>query len=355
MAAYGIASSVYRVFIMFVINTFVASKFFFIGVLIAIWAIATQVVMPIGKSLSFLLKSPALERNRGRTVATSAMILGALALLLWVVPVPSWTRAEGVVWVPEEAQVRAGTDGFIAQVLAAGDSEVVRGQPLVRAEDPFLTTSVAVIEAQLQELGAQYDEAMFADRVRAAMIAEEMVAIEGSLKRARERESNLVWHSPGNGRFVLPNAPDLPGRFVSKGQLVGYVIEPRAVTVRAVLSQDDIAQVRGNTRSVEVVLAGWDASPVLAKVRRELPAGTPELPTAVLGSTGGGALAVDPRDSKGVRALTRVFQVELELPSSIRAPYLGSRVYVRFDHGYEPAGFQLYRSFRRLLLAQFDV
>lgn len=355
MAAYGIASFVYRVFIMFVIITFVASKFFFIGVLIAIWAIATQVITPIGKSLSFLLNSPVLARDRGRTVATSALILAALALLLVAVPAPSWTRAEGVVWVPEEAQVRAGTDGFIEQVLAASDSEVVRGQPLVKAEDPFLTTSVAVIEAQLQELGAQYDETMFADRVRAAMIAEEIIAVEGSLKRARERESNLVWHSPGNGRFVLPNAPDLPGRFVSKGQLVGYVIEPRAVTIRAVLSQDDIAQVRGSTKSVEVMLADWGASPLSAKVRRELPAGTPDLPTAVLGSTGGGTFAVDPRDGKGVRTLARVFQVELELPASIRAPYLGSRVYVRFDHGYEPVGFQLYRSFRRLLLSQFDV
>ncbi len=89
---------------------------------------------------------------------------------------------------------------------------MVRGQPLVKAEDPFLSTSVAVIEAQLQELRAQYDEVVFADRVKAAMIAEEMVAVTSNLRLSRERESKLVWLSPGNGRFVLPNAPDLPGR-----------------------------------------------------------------------------------------------------------------------------------------------
>lgn len=355
MAAYGIASFVYRVFIMFVVITFVASKFFFVGVLLAMWAIATQVIMPIGKSISFLLKSPVLGRSRGRSVLTSIAIAAALGVLLWVVPAPSWTRAEGVVWVPEEAQLRAGTDGFIERLLATSDSEVVLGQPLVKAEDPFLTTNVAVIEAQLQELGAQYDEAMVADRIRTAMIAEEIVAVEESLKLSRERESGLTWHSPANGRFVLPNAPDLPGRFVTKGQLVGYVIEPRAVTVRAVLTQDDIAQVRGNTRAVEVMLADWGATPMNAKMRREVPAGSPDLPTAVLGSTGGGSFAVDPRDSKGVKTLNRVFQLELELPAAVTAPYLGSRVYVRFDHGYEPVGFQLYRAFRRLLLSQFNV
>jgi hypothetical protein len=30
-------------------------------------------------------------------------------------------------------------------------------------------------------------------------------------------------------------------------------------------------------------------------------------------------------------------------------------VFVRFDHGFEPVGFQLYRAFRRLLLRQFNV
>jgi putative peptide zinc metalloprotease protein len=30
-------------------------------------------------------------------------------------------------------------------------------------------------------------------------------------------------------------------------------------------------------------------------------------------------------------------------------------MYVRFDHGYEPLGFQLYRSLRQLFLRQFSV
>src|SRR6185295_11718953 len=38
MAVYGIASFFYRVFITFVIILFIAGRFFFIGVLLAIWA-----------------------------------------------------------------------------------------------------------------------------------------------------------------------------------------------------------------------------------------------------------------------------------------------------------------------------
>jgi putative peptide zinc metalloprotease protein len=50
-----------------------------------------------------------------------------------------------------------------------------------------------------------------------------------------------------------------------------------------------------------------------------------------------------------------VFQLELTLPGVIATETLGARAYVRFDHGYEPAGVQLYRAFRRLLLRHFNL
>jgi putative peptide zinc metalloprotease protein len=355
MVVYGIASFIYRIFIMFVIVLFIAGKFFLIGVLLAIWAIATQVVVPIGKSASFLATSPVLRRQRGRVVGVSLLAVVALLGLLFVLPVPSWTRAQGVVWVPEEAQVRAGTEGFIERLLVPADSNVVRGQPLIEAQDPFLLTRVAVLKAQLRELTAQYDALVVQDRVQAAMVREEMASVAANLARSREREAELIIRSPANGRFVAPNAADLPGRFVTKGQLVAYVVEPKELTARVAVGQDDISQVRQRTRSVEVMLAGWGASPVPAQVRREVPGGSRQLPTAALGSAGGGPFAVDPRDNQGVTALGRVFQLELALPAGLRSSYLGARVFVRFNHGFEPVGFQIYRALRQLLLRHFDV
>jgi putative peptide zinc metalloprotease protein len=355
MIVYGIAAFLYRMFIMFVIILFIAGKFFLIGVLLAIWAIATQVIVPIGKSVSFLATSPVLRRQRGRVVGISVLAVVALLGLLFALPAPSWTRAEGVVWVPEEAQVRAGTEGFVERLLAPVDSKVMRGQPLIEAQDPFLLTRVAVLKAQLRELTAQYDALVIQDRVQAAMVREEIASVAANLERARQREAELTIRSPANGRFVAPNAADLPGRFITKGQLVAYVVEPKELTARVAVGQDDIAQVRQRTRSVEVMLAGWGASPVPAQIRREVPGASRQLPTAALGSAGGGPFAVDPRDNQGVTALTRVFQLELALPAELRSPYLGARVFVRFDHGFEPVGFQVYRALRQLLLRQFDV
>jgi putative peptide zinc metalloprotease protein len=355
MVVYGIAAFLYRAFILFVIIVFIAGKFFLVGVLLALWALGTQVFVPVGKSVSFLAGSPGLRRQRGRAIGTTVALLLAAFGLVFLAPAPSWTRAEGVVWVPEEAQVRAGTEGFVERLLAPPDSEVVRGQPLIEAQDPFLRTRVAVLQAQLAELTAQYDALQTVDRVQAAMIREEMTAVAANLERSREREAQLILRSPANGRFVVPQAADLPGRYVAKGQLVAYVVEPRELTARVAVGQDDIAQVRERTRGVEVMLAGWGADPVRAQVRREVPGASRQLPSAALGSAGGGLFAVDPRDNQGVTALGRVFQVELALPPEVRSAYLGARVFVRFDHGFEPVGLQIYRALRQLFLRLFDV
>jgi len=355
MAIYGVTSFIYRIFISFVIILFIAGKFFVVGIVLAIWAIATQLVMPVGKTLAFLTSNPGLKRQRGRALATSVALLLAAAALLFLVPFPHWTRAEAVVWVPEESQVRAGAEGFITALMAPVDTEVRRGQPLMRGEEPFLATRVAVLEALMKELAAKYDALLPVDRVQAAMVREEMTAARANLKRAREREAELTFRSPASGRFIVPNAVDLPGRFINKGQLVGYVVEPRELIVRVALVQDDIALVRQKTRRVEVMLADWGARPIKAHIRREVPGASTQLPTAALGSAGGGAIAVDPRDKQGVTTVKQVFQLDLAVPAEFRSDYLGSRVYVRFDHGFEPAGIQMYRAFRRLLLRQFNV
>lgn len=356
MLVYGIASFIYRVFITFIIILFIAGKFFFVGILLAFWAVATQVVMPVGKSLSFLLSSPTLRRQRGRATLTSIFLLLAVVVLLFLVPAPKWTLAEGVIWVPEDAQVRAGADGFIVQVIGPVGGAVRRGQPLVRAEEPFLGTRVEVFRAQLRELQAKYDALLPTDRVQAAIVGEQIVSARANLGRALERESELVFRSPASGTFIVPNAADLPGRFLSKGQLVGYVVEPGApATARVALSQDDIAAVRQRTRGVQVILAGWESRPVKAEIRRELPGASVNLPAAALGTAGGGLISVDPRDKEGVTALRQVFQMELSLPQVAYADYLGSRVHVRFDLGFEPVGIQMYHALRRLLLRQFNV
>lgn len=355
MFFYGIASFFYRIFITFVIVIFIANWFFLVGVLLALWAVVTQIIIPAGKSIGSLFRSPELERHKGRALLMTALLSILLGGLIFLVPAPSWTRAEGVVWLPEETQVRAGAEGFIVELLAQPDEEVTRGQPLMRAEEPFLTARVNLMRAQRDELQVRYDALFTVDRAQAAAVREQLAAADANLRRALEREQDLVFRSPDNGRFVVPSPGDLPGRFVNKGQLVGYVVASRQVSVRVVVPQDDIGMVRQSTRAVAVMLSAWGSEPVPAAIRREVPGASLKLPTPVLGSAAGGLIPVDPRDAQGLTGLRQTFQLEILLPGEVRTDYIGARVQVRFDHGFESAGVQLYRAARRLLLRQFNI
>ena len=79
---YGITSFVYRIFISIAIIISLGSRFFIVGLLLAIWAGATQVVVPVSKALSFLGSSPRLQRNRSRAIVVSVAVGVAAVLVL---------------------------------------------------------------------------------------------------------------------------------------------------------------------------------------------------------------------------------------------------------------------------------
>jgi putative peptide zinc metalloprotease protein len=353
---YGIAAFLYRMLIMFTIILYIGGKFFIVGVLLAIWGVATQIMVPIGKNLSFLFTSPRIREQRGRAVVMSVVLLGLIVVALFVVPAPSWTRAEGVVWPSEKSRVRAGVDGFVAGYLADENSRVSQNQEILRMEDPLLDARLDVLKSRLKELNSQLMAAQVNDRVQTAVIREEIAVVSSDLKRAREQSDELVIKSPRDGLLVVPKAQDLPGQFLRKGELVGYVLEPaEQISARVVVSQDDIGLVRDKTKHVEVMAAQWGSGAFPVSNWRQVPGGTDQLPTAALGTAGGGDFTIDPTDNNGRTTLERVFEIEIDLPVEAGSNFLGQRVYVRFDHGFEPIGMQMYRALRQVFLRRFSV
>jgi putative peptide zinc metalloprotease protein len=352
---YGILSFFYRLFIMSVIVLFVAGKFFIVGVILAIWAVITMLVVPLYKKLDFLARSPVISGHRVRAIALSAMLVVSLAWFIFKVPFPYATRAEGVIWPPEKSLVRVGTAGFCKEVLLKPDQQVKRGQPIAINEDPLLVAEKKVLQKELKELKARYMALRFEDRTLAEIKKEEMMAVRAQLQRMEEREEQLVVRSPVDGILVLPQSQDLDDRYLKKGQLLGYVVNYPLRTVRVVVPQDRIGLIKELTRGVQVRLAERISQVYNAQVKRDVPAATEKLPSMALGLPGGGEVAVDPEDDKGTKAFKSVFQLDLEIPEEAGIRNIGERVYVRFDHGRVPLAEQWYRTIRQLLLKRFGV
>jgi putative peptide zinc metalloprotease protein len=352
---FSVSAFFYRLLVIFAILFFLGEQHLLLGLVFAGSTAFAWLVMPAFKIGQFLFSNPRIRRVRRRALLATAGVIAAVSALLIVMPVPQRTVAEGVVWVPEEGMVRAGADGFVMKVVAQPGSKVTRGDVLVECNDADLRTEVRVLEAQLVELDAKYRQVVVADRVRAEIIEEQRRFVTESLARAQERLAELTIRSRATGIFVLPQAADLPGRFVKKGQMIAQVADMHTVTVRAVVTQQDIDLVRNFLIGADVRLAERLADTAPAIVRRVVPAASDALPSQALGLEGGGSLAVDPSDREGRRAVQRFFQVDLELASQAVTPNVGGRAHVRFDHGWEPLAFQWYRSLRQLFLSRLNV
>jgi putative peptide zinc metalloprotease protein len=352
---YTVASWAYRIFIYVAIVLFIASKFFFIGVLFAMWAAISMMVLPAAKGIKFLTSSPRLSRKRARSVLVTGLLLAAFAVVIFFVPFPLGTRAEGVLWIPDHSFVRAATDGFVEKLLAKPGSRVKAGDPLIECSDPLLPAQIRVLVSKLEELQATYDAQIIEDRVKADITKEEMHNITGKLKDAKEREGELTVRSPGSGVFIVPVPQDLPGRFAKRGELLGYVLDPSSVTARVVVYQADADLVRNQTREVRVRLPENIPETVPADLLREVPAATDQLPGRALTQEGGGKIAIDPRDRFGVKAFQKLFLFDIKLPDFKGLYNVGGRLYVRFDHGYEPLVYRWYREIRQVFLRRFNV
>ena len=353
---YGIASTIYRLFVTIAIALFIGSQFFFIGVVLALWALVMMAVMPVVKAVRHLQARPSLRERRGALMVWGggAAILATL-LVLWL-PVAYRVQAEGVVWLPEQATLRAGAGGFFARFETPPGSAVKVGTPLLASYDPTLEAQLRLLEARVEELEANYNNEFVNDRARADMVKGQLELERDSLDRARERARGLNIAAESSGVFTVPQPADMPGRYFKKGEVLGYVLGEVQPVVRVVVEQAVVDTVGLSTQGVELRLAEDIGQIREGRIVRQVPAGADEAPSRALVSQGGGRIAADPRDPQGRRTLERIFQIDVAFERPLERPSaFGQRVFVRFDLRPEPLATQWYRALRRLFLNHFSV
>ena len=348
LAVYGVLSTIYRMLVTVAIALFIASEFFFVGVLLALWALAAMAIVPVVKSIRQVAGNARLRQHRQRVVAVSVGSTLLVATFLFIIPAPFYTVGEGVVWLPQSSMVRAGHDGFVERMVATPGAVVRAGDLLIEARNPALAAQQAVSRARLTELEA----------IQAAVVQDQIDAEREALLSLDRRMDLLSVRSAVEGTFTLTRPHDLAGRYFRQGEVLGYVIDKPQLVARAVVTQESVDAVRASTTRVSVRLAHQPDVVRAARVAREVPAADEYLPSRVLATDGGGQLATDPRDTRGARTLERTFQFDVAVaPLSPEDPrvFYGERVHTRFEHPPQPLGIQWYRQVRRLFLSQFHV
>lgn len=349
LTAYAPAAWVYRVFISLAILYWllnVSRLLFLVVALLMLWGLVVKPLRAILQAIWRASGSPA-QRRRARWVGLSAV--GATVAFLTLVPLPHWSVAQGVVWLPEHAHVRAQTEGFVIRTHARDSDQVRAGQLLLSLEDPLLLAERDRLRSQWEALRARQYSALQDSVGDAKSLADEMASIDEQIRRNAERIEQLSVRAGVDGTLVLPNQNDLPGRFAQRGDDLGYILPAGHVLVRAVIPQQDAELTRDKVRGAQVWLREDRLSLQALPRHRGLASASRELPSAALGDRGGGALATDVKDPKGLTAAEPVFVMDFDVPGA-RLDRVGGRATVRLDLGREPLLTQGWRRLRQVFL-----
>lgn len=352
---YSLASFSYRIIMIFGVALFIASRLFFIGIVLAIFAVAAALAWPIGKGIRYVLFSPLLARHRKRAIGVTGAAAMTVFILLFAVPLPYATMSEGIIWVGDQSTLRAGVDGFIKTIEVPGGTAVKAGTVLVRLEDPILSAQHGVLQSQLNVLQSRLEAVPLDQIVDANLIRQQIEHTGGELAQNETQLSELIVKADHDGRFFLSDAEDLPGRFLRRGDLVGYLLTADEPTIRTVVPQADADLVRRRTDRIDIVQVDQPDRPMPAAMVREVPAAIAEIPHLALATEGGGSVVLDPAHPDKPQPLERLFHFDLRPTTAQLPPLLGERVFVRFDHGAEPIAFRIMRGIRQLFLRQFSV
>ncbi len=354
LAGYSISAFIYRLFVLFFIILLVASYFPTLGLFIGAWLVFFQLVVPGIKSLLFIAKDKQLAAQRPRVWAVTATVFAIVLMGILFVPLPQSTSAEAILWLPDEARVKAESAGEVRELLVNDGERVHAGQVLLRLHNAPLIAQLAVAQARAREFEARYQQAWVSDRTQAQRYEQDIAAINAEIVLLQTRVDNLSVRSPSAGVFRITRQHHLQGSYLQQGDEVALIEQPGNARIRAALLQEEVGLVHRATTRVGIRFASNPQQLFIANSMQEQPIASNQLPSPALGTQGGGRLVVDTAQAGGLHVKEKIFLLDITVTDFNRPGYFGERAQVRFHHPAEPLAQRWYRGLQQIFIRHFS-
>lgn len=357
LALYAISSFIFRIFLVSAIILTIAQIAFFVGVILALGAIAIWVVLPVGKFVRYLATSGELARVRTRAVATTTAVVLATLAGLGTIPAPDRCRLQGVVEPRVLSKVHAGASGFLVKALPSGETAGPDGAPLAVFVNPHMEKEWKVVQAREKELEARLHLARIGELSAMQGIGEQLAAVRVEKDRLRARREELVLRSPTRGRWVAPELRLSLGEHFERGEELGRILSPDRLLIRATSGQATAARlITEGSERVEIRVRKRPDLAWTGTVREIWPAGRRDLPSPALGIHGGGETRTDAGDATGKKSEENFFEIRVSPQREALAGLLpGQVVVLRFETNPRPLLAQGWRALLQLFQRKFNV
>ena len=350
---YGVCSGIYRTGLMLTIAWMLSDRWFFLGVVLAIIVVILAVALPTWRLIGELLKNP-IYRS-GRSILLTAGLPLALLIVAFSMPLPHSNVVPGVVWIPDQAVIRAQSDCDIVEVFVTPGSQVKAGDKLYSCEELDAEPRLAELVAHVDELMARRASAVARDPLSLNTLDAELKASTAVLEDARQRLDQRVVRAGVDGLFDVSDTSMLEGRSAARGDVIAYVIPPAQRTVRMAIDDRWISRFTNDLQSIALRVSAADGRSHVheTSVLQRTPKATRVVASAALSSRGGGLYAAD-ENGDGRLLQEAVFDVELDWPEAAGAAAVGSHVDVRLVYNSSPLSDRLNTSLQQAFTQRID-
>lgn len=353
LLAYAPLSWLYRVSLILVLCLVVAEWSAWLGILMLAFGSWMLFGKPIWRTVHWLMTSGELHGHRWRAQWITAGVFLLVFGLAMSLPVPNRTYASAIVWLPEDAILRAESDGVFDQFLAQDQQLVTAGTAIAVLSNDRLQTELARLESDLDAQRVEQAR-QFRDDAEGSLTAREgyfvLLAERDLLAKKVDR---LTVRALSDGYLAVRPGEISTGQYLPQGSVIARVMPRTGTTVRALVRNEDVALVREQTEKVSVQLPFSGMSVLPATLTHVTPKASRELPSAALSMQAGGSIAVqaDGKDELAVKAPR--FAFDLALDKATPTP-VGARAMAVFDHGSTTVIGLFGRFFRQSFLRHFS-
>ncbi len=350
LTAYGIASGIYRIFLIWGIFFVLAENFLGFGVVLAVVIMILWVTVPLVKFIKYIQRDPVLEPVRSRAMSITYGGLVGILFFLWIIPFPNHFRADGVVEASKYSRIFADVEGQIEQVVTESGTPVKKGDLLLVLTNPNLDYELQVARARIRESESNVRGAMSEAQIVLGSADSDRLLARAGLNHAEHQKSQLQVRAPYDGIWVAPGIQDMKGLWMQRGAALGEVISPESYRFVAVVTQKEASELFTlGLKGAKVRLRGQSGTAMDADGFRMVPAEQKILPSAALGWAAGGEIKTEKNDSTGLKAEESFFLVYADLKPRKDIILMQRRTgVIRFSLRWEPLLNQWSRSLRQI-------
>lgn len=312
LLTYGLASSLYGIFLMVSIATMIAIKLHIVGLGLAAFQLGTMLHKTGKKLFGYLLSNPETEPVRARATFVAGCLAIGVPVIVMFFPLPIGLQLSGIVTAEQASLVRAGTSGKISDVYGQVGTLLAEGEPILKLQNPDTDARRDIENIDSKATRRAAIHASRQDLTEGAKTFLRARAKEQQAKSAQYEAEKLTIRAPHAGRLVFL-VPDYGrGTFVSTGDPVAKVVAGRT-QVRGWIDEDQLKSARiAVGTAVQVRLINQTDSRHSGTVEMISPVNAEEFRDLALTTVGEGQILVDPTSGKTQKPM---YQVLVSVPT----------------------------------------